>query len=434
MVTLESLLFLVFGLFAGRVFSAGFIGGYFHIIDKFFLKWSLTPVGFFIDVVSIIGFLWSIWRARKPWSDRQKYRYYLTLGCIIVGGVMLFQISGRAIFGYMFGAHDGVVQTEAAANFLLHGKNPYSESYAQTLFETFHENGTTTPKPIMFYYPYPPLIPLTAATVVWLSNLEHVRPDARLVTMTAFIGLCVVLLWFFRDDRIRLWLVLGLMFNPLAFGHWMLGMNDILFVLFLVIAALGIHRRAWALSGVMIGLAICSKQTAVIALPLWGWMLWLEYRKKTISWNHVWRAAGCSLGVIAVFYLPFLLWNAPAMFDDLVRYVAGSIPNTYSIAGDSLWQILVIFRIVPDSWAATPHSWLVLPVTAAGLGITAWWLTKRPTASQWLVSIAAIILLMGLVHRYFFENYLAATLLLLIPAVALDRQAPSTPTRTTTPV
>jgi hypothetical protein len=145
--------------------------------------------------------------------------------------------------------------------------------------------------------------------------------------------------------------------------------------------------------------------------------MWLEYRASHVTKKTSWRALAALVGTTAAVYLPFFIWNPSALYSDLVQFVGGSIPHTYVIGGDSLWQWLVILHLVDSPYTLTPHAFFVGLAALGGLWLGCAWLRARRTASQWLMSVALVTLMMSIVNRFFFENYAAAIFLLFVTAL-----------------
>ncbi len=420
MITVEALGFLLLGLFGGRMTSGGFIGGYFNVNDEFMLKWALSPVGFLVDLIAVGGFLGALWLAHRGWGQQAKYRYFLKASGLIAGVLLFFLIFGRLFYGSTYGSHDGLVQSEVAAQMLLHGTNPYAASFQGTAFAVFHppKFGQAV-NPVLAHYPYPPAVILLTAPAVLISMATSWPVDGRIMTALAYVVLVILLIRASKDFRYRTWVTIGFVANPLLIIYPLVGFNDIFFLVFIVATTLLARGRRWLLAGVMLGCALASKQTAFIALPLWVWWLWEEVRQHRLSSPVAWRSIAWTVGVTTMIYLPFIAWNPSAFYDDVIRYVSGVIPHTYPIGGDSLYQFLVLSKAVPDAWAATrPFIGLVI-AAAISLPIGAYWIRRRPTAGQWLTSVVMVTFVISLANRYVYENYVSGLVLLAGVCLAL---------------
>lgn len=422
MITVEAVAFLVLGLFGGRMVSAGFTGDYFNVSSQFMLKWNLSPVGFLVDLIAIGGFLGALWLADRGWTERAKYRYFLKCSCLIAGVIIFFLFFGRISYGSTYGSHDGAIQSEVAAQMLLEGKNPYDTSFVNTPFNFFHPPKYGQPvNPVLNHYAYPPLVPLLNLPVALWSKVTGWPPDGRIMTTLAYIIFVLLVLRVSPNLQYRMWVAIGFLANPFLLLYPLIGFNDIFFLLFIVATALFARQRRWLVAGAMLGLSLAAKQTAFLVLPLWGWWLWQEVHHQRLSSRAAWRSIFWTSGVAAALYVPFVAWNPAAFYDDVVHYVSGVIPFTYPIGGDSLYQFLILFRQVPDAWVATPPLIGMLVAALISLPIGAWWIRRRPTAAQWLLSVVMVTFMVSLANRYLYENYVSGLVLLALVSLGLTK-------------
>jgi len=413
MITLEALALLVLGLLGGRMASGGFTGDYFNVSKEFMLKWGLTPAGFFVDIIAIFSFLGALWLAHRGWTERQKYHYVLVCGGLMVAALFMFLFIGRISYGSTYGSHDGVIQSEVAAQMLINGVNPYAASFVGTPFEFFHPpRFGQAISPVLSHYAYPPLVILAYVPSALWAQISYWPIDGREMTTLAFIVLVIILLRAGKSLVYKTWMAMFLLVTPLVTLYPLIGFNDIFFLLAIVGSALLARRKHWIVAGALLGLAAVSKQTAFIAWPLWAWWLLQEVRQHHLPKEIAWKSLGWMVGVAILIYLPFIIWNAGALYDDVIHYVSGVVPYTYPIGGDSLYQFSVLLKLVPDAWAPTrPFIGLVIAALIS-FPIGAFWIRRRPTASQWLTSLVLITFFVSLANRYLYENYVAGLVLL----------------------
>jgi hypothetical protein len=117
MLTFEALAILILGFAGGRFVSGGFVGDFFNVHPQFMLYWKLTPMGFFIDLVALLGFLILTYGAQRAWSKALTYRFIFLLGVVMFSCVTAYQLLSRVVYGDPYGTHDGTVETEIAACF-----------------------------------------------------------------------------------------------------------------------------------------------------------------------------------------------------------------------------------------------------------------------------------------------------------------------------
>jgi hypothetical protein len=114
------------------------------------------------------------------------------------------------------------------------------------------------------------------------------------------------------------------------------------------------------------------------------------------------RAALAFGGVLAAGILPFLAWDPGALWDDTVRYGAG----TYRIVGYGLSAILFRLGVVEDRYGAYPFALIAL---LTWVPLTAWLLLLQRRARELWVGAAGFsisILWLLFIGRTFNNYYL----------------------------
>src|SRR5205823_8280269 len=115
-----------------------------------------------------------------------------------------------------------------------------------------------------------------------------------------------------------------------------LGDNDLPMLALLLTAVLAMDRRRWLVAGLLIGLAIATKQTALIALPLlagWAFHCGLDRRRFM-------QATGIASAVVLALFAPFVLWNAHAFIADTIVFNFAGGVESYPIQGMGLSTLL----------------------------------------------------------------------------------------------
>lgn len=250
--------------------------------------------------------------------------------------ILLRQASGPASY-----SHDGgVIQTEATIDFLLAGKNPYVEDYTQT---PMAEWGFDEYRTALYHYPYLPWTFVFSAPFQVIGRALLGWYDQRLVYLILYIVMLCLVPGLARQEseagsaRLALIALLGL--NPIMASDVIFGQNDI-FVLFWIVLALWLlarpRRRVW-LSAFVFGLACASKPTAWFMAPFYALLLLdagpmgrpqsLPDQLKAVV-RHGWPAL-LSFALV----LPYLLWDANALVDDVWRWANGAAAQAYQIWG-----------------------------------------------------------------------------------------------------
>jgi hypothetical protein len=273
----------------------------------------------------------------------------------ILGAIVRWHLvpSATALIG------DGAYQIQLARNLLMRGVDPYGFDYMGTGLERAPW-GQPFPNPALHHLDYWPgtivlPLPFQAAwqfvTGWW---------DERIWLLLAGAAVLVLLRQLLPGTAGRL----AAMAFFLIPGHSLLavlGDNDLPMIALLLAATLTIARRRFLAAAIVIGLAIATKQTALIALPVlvgWGFA-------NGISWRSLPRFS--CLGALTVLALiaPFLAWNAPAFVRDTVFYNVGSGGEAYPIQGIGLSSWLLQAGIIHGARDAFPFLLIQLPLVIA---------------------------------------------------------------------
>lgn len=319
---------------------------------------------------------------------------------------------------------DSGVQTEVAADFLLQGKNPYAADFTHTAYGVYqgpyYTMRNTTGNIAWLHYAYPPLTFLVATPIRSVFDHLGLVYDTRVVVLP-FYFLAGILLALAMTSWSRRALVVFLVIgNPLWMFYLATGFNDAQFVTMLVLTAVALYKKKYVWSAVTIALACGFKQ---LAWPLAG--LWAIYMLSYAGAVR-WKAIGVYAAVMIAVFGPFLIWNTPAMYDDIIRYVSGTQYGAYAISGLTALQYLRVWHIIADPWTIVP-AWIL----QAGLGLPvffwgAWTIWRRATATAWLMFGGLFILAVGIVARYQYDNYIASVMILLLTAACLNHQETQT--------
>ncbi len=407
-VPLASILFLIFGFASAKLLTKDFLAPFLDTSGGALLLYLVT----------FVGFLLSLRGGHHPNAARRRFIVLATATLLIV--LMTTWRQSLVRMNNPVSIHDGAIQTEVAADFLLHGQNPYTADFRPTLFgqapSPYRPNAVNV---AWTHYVYPPAVVISAVPSIvlrpWLGPLTDIRwfYVLVLIALTAIIAISLPT-W----ERRSLAVVL-LLANPFVWLYAVAGFNDGLAIAGMIISAIAVRRQRWGWAGVMMGFALAAKQTAWLVLPLWIWWIWrLQRGQKNPPTLR--RSFPGLLVTTAIFYLPFFLWGPAALYDDLVRYVAGSLPFSYPISGSTFLQFFRIFGVIDSPWALIP-TW-PYQLAAAGLGWwVGWrWLKLQPTMATWLVTGAAVTLGVAMVSRFFNDNYLSAIVMLGVSAYLLD--------------
>lgn len=149
----------------------------------------------------------------------------------------------------------------AAGQALRAGENPYTDVVSVVSTNPHHPPGT-----MIEGYSYPPVVLVT-------YGLAAGYTDPRLISALAWLGIVVCLAWLtLRSPRehvaiASLAVLLLLSFTPLVAEVWFMGWTEPLTLALFLGASLA-WKKSWVWSGLVLGLALASKQYLVLLAPL----------------------------------------------------------------------------------------------------------------------------------------------------------------------
>lgn len=410
MIPLPSLLFLILGFASAKVMTKDFLAPFLDFSGGVLLPYLLVFVGF---LVSLRG-------GKTVVAERQRFFVILVTTLLLVGMVTWRQALVR--MNNFSRIHDGAIQSEVAADFLLHGKNPYTEDFRYTPFgqapSPYRPNAVNL---AWTHYAYPPAVILSAVPSIlvrpWLGPLSDLR-WTYLGMLLAATGAIIYQVQSWRQKSLAVVLFL---LNPLIWLYAVAGFNDVMAAAGLIIAGILTERRHARWAGVVMAITLGAKQTAWLAIPLWLWWLWRRRRYNKEEWR---KTLTSFLATLVVLFMPFILWDASAFYDDVVRYVSGTLPFAYPISGSTFLQFLRIFHIVDSPWTIIP-TWPLQLAAACVSGWIGWrWIRKEASAASWLTGVVIMTLSVAMVSRFFNDNYLSAIVTIATAAYLLhhDRE------------
>lgn len=356
------------------------------------------------------------------WSNRVKA---VILAAILVTAValptvqlmLLRQGSGPASY-----THDGgVIQTEAAIQYVLAGKNPYVEDYVSTPMADW---GISRYRTALYHYPYLPLTFLLSAPF-YAAGAGMGFYDQRIVYLLLWALMLLAATRLATGGRLKLALVALLGLNPMMALDVIFGQNDVFVLAWLVFSLAA--WRLWStavegsltrrfgivLSAVFFGLACASKPTAWFMAPFYALLLISDHFGNAQRWRELtpWlpllvRRLAPAMIVFVLFLLPYILWNPSAIYDDVWRWSSGQGDTGYQIWGWGGSNFVLAFGWVQDRFGQWPF-WMTELLVATPL---LFWFLHRQRLHNTLASTCwhAAILMLGFFYasRFLNENYL----------------------------
>jgi hypothetical protein len=315
--------------------------------------WMTDPISLLLISITfgllLLYLFFDLWHG---FSEQRRHRAKLALVfCIIfttVVSLSVFSVLLRHVTGPASFCHDGgVIQTEEAARYILAGKNPYVEDYVNTPMAEWGLDYQTA----LYHYPYLPWTFLASAPVQLLSETILGWYDQRFVYLPLFVVTLFVAARLVPAGDQRLCLVMLLGLNPIMGSDLIFGQNDVFVLAWVVLSVylLKLRKDSWSL--VMLGLACASKPTAWFLLPFC--FLYLVRRDGLSSRRgikplglYLLRKMTPLLVVVAILVLPFVVWDANAMFDDVWRWSNGTAEVPYQITGWGLANLVLALGLV----------------------------------------------------------------------------------------
>lgn len=383
-------------------------------------------LGLLIVYVLVDLLLSSVWRQRIKW--------------ILLAGILLTAlylptakfILLRDIRGPASYSHDGgVIQTESTIQFLLAGKNPYSEDYTET---PMAEWGFSEYRTALYHYPYLPWTFIFSAPFYLIGESLGLF-DQRIVYLFLLTVMLFVAPRLAQSAESRLALVAILALNPLMALDVLYGQNDVFILCWIVFSLVclkkwhsgiensiddGTQRKWWLASTILFGLACASKPTAWFFAPFYGLLLvadLLQNESTAGLWARVStlvrltpKIAGRAIPALAIFALlmgPYLLWDANAMYDDVWRWSSGQGETGYQIWGWGASNFVLGFGLVDGRFAQWPFWMTELLIALPVLLGLIWRQMRHNTIADACWHYGIGLFTFFYTSRFLNENYLA---------------------------
>ena len=314
----------------------------------------------------------------------------------VIGGIARWHLipSPTALIG------DGAYQMQLARNVLMRGVDPYGFNYTGTGLERTPWN-QPFPNPSLHHLDYWPgtivlPLPMQAAFQGVLGWW-----DERIWLLLAAIAVWLILRRLVPGTAGRM-AAIALFLIP---GHSLLavlGDNDLPMVALILAAALATANRKFLLAGLLIGLAIATKQTSLIAVPV----LAAYAVGQHIGWRQFLRAAGVAVATVCVLLAPFLLWNVGAFVADTLLFNFAGGAEAYPIQGLGLSSILLQSGIIHGARDAFPFLLIQLPLVLVAW-LLAWRrLISKPGAGELILWCGLAFLVFLFTNRFAQQAYI----------------------------
>jgi uncharacterized membrane protein len=311
-------------------------------------------------------------------------------------------------------SNDGTSLDTNAAQLLLQGRNPYTDSNMLDVAHKFQiEPDWTTPLrrgqfADRLEYPsftemesvldtdlktgdapefesrvsYPALSFLTLVPFVWLKDY-NVLPLYFLSYL-----LLIVIAWKVTRPELRPWILLLAMANVPMWSSTYGGNLDIFYILLIVVAWL-LRAHRWR-SAIFLGLAIASKQIAWFFVPYYLIMIWRHYNLAESIRRLI--IAGC---LALIINLPFILWNPQAWLAGILAPIADPMfPLGLGFIELSINHVLPFF----PSWVYDILEGIAILIALAWY----WRLCRKHPEAAMLLAVFPLIFAWRSLPSYFF--------------------------------
>lgn len=246
-------------------------------------------------------------------TERHLLGAVAALGLLLVVAPTAAKTAGRLRLGPTRMVLDAVLQVEVAAGMLGEGRNPYRENYAGTDLERWHEGRDRFPLRHLVYPPVPLLVtwPLQA-----VCRTVFGAYDSRFLLLPAWIAAAALCARAWRGNPWRPFLLTAAFLNPLILSDLHVGRWDTLILLLWVLAALAWSRGRRIPAAITFG-AMAGVKLTLLAGGVFALLAVAREKRALPRWAAAW------LGAFFLPLLPFLAWDAGALWEDLVAAPLG---------------------------------------------------------------------------------------------------------------
>lgn len=309
--------------------------------------------------------------------------------------------------------HDHPLQNESAVRMLLNGKNPYSQDFGQTELASWRNWDNPAMQhvvalPVTFYKSIP-------FALVWREWFGWY--DDR-ISHLALLALFVGALYHLPHTReYKLTAVAAGVFNPLFANFFTMGRSDVIFLSFLLTSLVFLRQRRHALALSMLALAVGSKHTAFFIVPFFVLYVWRSGVLRKKPGILIPPAA-----LLALIFLPFLVWDLHAFLEDTASYIIGTIPTAYPINGYGLSRMLVTVGALPNRQAAYPIGLALLALVPIAFALLRH-IWRHPTVGNVLLCYVSFLWPLWFLSRFFHDNYMGVVVTLVcLTAILLQEE------------
>jgi hypothetical protein len=190
------------------------------------------------------------------------------------------------------------------------------------------------------------------------------------------------------------------------------------------------HPLLLTLSALLFGLACASKPTAWFFAPFYALLLLSDQELSAATWHQrlrmlplLLRRVLPALLVFGILLVPYLIWDAGALYDDVWRWSSGQGDTGYQIWGWGASNFVLALGWVSDRFGQWPF-WMAEVLVAGPLLAWFMWRQLRDNSlanACWHYAL----LLFGFLYasRFLNENYLGFLLAFLAIGILVDQES-----------
>lgn len=368
--------------------------------------WLFGVLFFVLAAHCFISFFPDVLGKFRKHLDTVKMFFVVITICITLGGATVTTMFDRAKTAPVYGVHDIILQQESAMRYLLVGKNPYKETYFTTQVEMFNydEPGNTEAvNPALYHFVMPPwylLFPfIFYFTVIPVLGFF----DGRMALVFAMVMLLLFLWYWYRDKAVARIAIVLTALSPSVVEYFVEGRSDVFALSWLMGAFVLLNRKRYVISGILLALALLSKQTIWFVLPFYA----LYVARVTVkSRAQLWKTLIAVTVACLLIAGPFVLWDFRAFIDSVVLYLTGNSQTSYPVSGYGLGMVLVGAGVIRDIHAYYPFIYWQIAIALPLLIMLLRWLGAKPTQSRLMISYALFLTVYWYVNRYFNNSHL----------------------------
>lgn len=319
---------------------------------------------------------------------------------------------------------DGVIQMEIAADYLLQGKNPYSENYFETDFSRWHGSTSDSEKiaatPI-YHYAYPPFSFIFSVPFYFIGQKLFGFYDQRILFLLLFLFSSFLIFKLPKEKNKKLLAIAFFSLNPFILIHLIYGSNNILTIFWMILLFYFIKSKKPLISSIILGLAIGIKQSIWFIIPFYLTYFFYKNNKKLIpTLKSIWPA----IIIPIILFAPFLVWNYNNFIDDILMFPSGISKTSYPMEGIGLTGILLKLNVLKSSSDYFP-SWIFQIVFSLPL---LYYLLKKQAKNNspelMYIYYLSFLFVFWFFSQYFHRDHLYYILILfmIIPIVSGKKQ------------